>query len=249
MSVQHPSVAQRLGPRAGAGHPAERPAGRRPRPTGRCLLGRSPRAPAPPAGPDPDPDHGLHAGREHLIGIARRGAAGDGRVPGAERVPRRAAVAHLRRGAGLCRRGAGVRQPGGSPPARSTTCAGRSTAGTPTRADQRNAFLAPWRIALARLLLWAVGHAAVHRPSTAWYDADFIPRICARRRASAACWWRPARYLFTEFALRPVAAQALAAGRPPRPAGPGHHGPHHDGVDAGLGRARDRHRPDGACSR
>ncbi len=52
------------------------------------------------------------------------------------------------------------------------------------------------------------------------YDTDFIPRLalavgfCGLLVATSA-------YLFTEFALRPVAAQALAAGRPPHRLAPG----------------------------
>ena len=52
------------------------------------------------------------------------------------------------------------------------------------------------------------------------YDTDFIPRIalgvgfCGMLVSTSA-------YLFTEFALRPVAAQALAAGPPPHRLAPG----------------------------
>ena len=52
-------------------------------------------------------------------------------------------------------------------------------------------------------------------------DTDFIPKVRCWASAfrgivvSASC------YLFTEFALRPVAAQALEAGPPPRRFAPG----------------------------
>ncbi|MDG5483800.1 adenylate/guanylate cyclase domain-containing protein [Mycolicibacterium gadium] len=84
----------------------------------------------------------------------------------------------------------------------------------PTRADQRNVFFAPWRVAKILLLLWGVGAALL----TTWYgiyDTAFIPRFllgvgfCGIVVATGC-------YLITEFALRPVAAQALEAGRPPR---------------------------------
>ena len=89
----------------------------------------------------------------------------------------------------------------------------------PTRADQRNVFFTPWRIAVSQLLLWAVGTAAF-TILYGMYDTDFIPRLglgvgfCGVLVATSA-------YLFTEFALRPVAAQALAAGPPPHRLAPG----------------------------
>jgi adenylate cyclase len=84
----------------------------------------------------------------------------------------------------------------------------------PTRADGRNIFLAPWRVAVAELILWGLAAAL----STILYglvNRMFIPRflsvgsICGILVATAT-------YLLTEFALRPVAAQALEAGPPPR---------------------------------
>ncbi len=84
----------------------------------------------------------------------------------------------------------------------------------PTHKDQRNAFLAPWRVARAHLILWGIGTALL----TTLYglqDVAFIPRFlfcvgfCGVVVATAC-------YLVTEFALRPVAAQALEAGPPPR---------------------------------
>jgi adenylate cyclase len=84
----------------------------------------------------------------------------------------------------------------------------------PTREDQLNAFLAPWRVARAHLILWGVGTVLL----TTLYglqNTKFIPRFLfitsfAGVIVATAC------YLLTEFALRPVAAQALEAGPPPR---------------------------------
>src|SRR5690242_20191584 len=85
---------------------------------------------------------------------------------------------------------------------------------TPTVRDQRNTFFAPWRLTRVLLILWGIGTVVL----TVLYgmvDADFIPKWLLGVSfpgivVSASC------YLFTEFALRPVAAQALEAGRPPR---------------------------------
>ena len=44
----------------------------------------------------------------------------------------------------------------------------------PTRADQRNAFSTPWRVAMAQLLLWAVG-TTLFTVLYGMYDTDFIP--------------------------------------------------------------------------
>jgi adenylate cyclase len=84
----------------------------------------------------------------------------------------------------------------------------------PSRLDERNTFLAPWRIALVDLILWGGGTLLL---TTLFGMANtmFIPRflfavsICGVLVATGS-------YLLAEFALRPVAAQALEAGRPPR---------------------------------
>ena len=84
----------------------------------------------------------------------------------------------------------------------------------PTRTDERNTFLAPWRIAVVDLLLWGIG-AVLSATLYGMADTIFIPRFlivvsfCGVLVATGT-------YLITEFALRPVAAQALEAGRPPR---------------------------------
>ena len=85
---------------------------------------------------------------------------------------------------------------------------------TPTREDQLNTFLAPWRVAKAHLILWGVG-TALFTTLYGFQNTTFIPRFLftisfAGVVIATAC------YLLTEFALRPVAAQALEAGPPPR---------------------------------
>ncbi len=90
---------------------------------------------------------------------------------------------------------------------------------TPSRADQRSTFGAPWRVAIAHLCLWGLG-TALFTTLYGMADHAFTPRFlfsvgfCGVLVATAS-------YLFTEFALRPVAAQALEAGRPPRRFAPG----------------------------
>ena len=84
----------------------------------------------------------------------------------------------------------------------------------PTREDQRNTFFAPWRLTRVLLALWGVG-TIVLTTLYGMVNTDFIPKWLLGISfpgivVSASC------YLFTEFALRPVAAQALEAGRPPR---------------------------------
>ena len=84
----------------------------------------------------------------------------------------------------------------------------------PTREDQRNAFSAPRRLAGIHLVLWGLGTVLL----TTLYglvNTNFIPRLLFAVSFSgivvtSMCYW------FTEFALRPVAAQALEAGPPPR---------------------------------
>jgi adenylate cyclase len=85
---------------------------------------------------------------------------------------------------------------------------------TPTHTDQRNTFLAPWRLTRVLLILWGIGTVLI-TTMYALVDTRFIPKFLLGISfsgivVSASC------YLFTEFALRPVAAQALEAGRPPR---------------------------------
>lgn len=84
----------------------------------------------------------------------------------------------------------------------------------PNEEDERNTFLAPWRIAASDLVLWGVG-TVVLTTLFGLVNTMFIPRfllavsICGILVATGS-------YLLAEFALRPAAAQALAAGPPPR---------------------------------
>ena len=89
----------------------------------------------------------------------------------------------------------------------------------PSLKDQRNTFFAPWRLTRVLLVLWGGGTVVL----TILYglqDSNFIPKMLLGVSfpgivVSASC------YLFTEFALRPVAAQALEVGPPPRRFAPG----------------------------
>ena len=89
----------------------------------------------------------------------------------------------------------------------------------PTPADERATFLVPLWLALGVLAIWGIG-AALLTTLYGLADSTFIPIVgfsvsfCGIL-VSTAC------YLFTEFALRPVAAQALEAGRAPRRLAPG----------------------------
>jgi adenylate cyclase len=89
----------------------------------------------------------------------------------------------------------------------------------PTRADERNTFLVPLRVAMVLLILWGIG-AALLTTLYGLANSTFIPIVmfsvgfCGVLVATAC-------YLSTEFALRPVAAQALEAGPPPRRFAPG----------------------------
>jgi adenylate cyclase len=89
----------------------------------------------------------------------------------------------------------------------------------PTPSDERATFVAPFWLAFGVLVLWVVG-AALLTTLYSFADSTFIPIVgfsvsfCGIL-VSTAC------YLFTEFALRPVAAQALEAGRAPRRLAPG----------------------------
>ena len=52
-------------------------------------------------------------------------------------------------------------------------------------------------------------------------NTEFIPRFLLGSELLRRRWSATGGYLFTEFALRPVAAQALEAGPPPRRLAPG----------------------------
>jgi adenylate cyclase len=85
---------------------------------------------------------------------------------------------------------------------------------TPTREDQLNTFLAPWRVAKAHLILWGVG-TALFTTLYGLQNTIFIPRFLFTISFSGVV-IATLCYLLTEFALRPVAAQALEVGPPPR---------------------------------
>ncbi|MGV0803313.1 hypothetical protein ABQF26_40420, partial [Mycolicibacterium elephantis] len=80
--------------------------------------------------------------------------------------------------------------------------------------DHRNTFVAPWRVALALLALWGVG-TALFTTLYGMIDTIFIPRFLFSL-AFPGVIVATAGYLTTEFALRPVAAQALEYAPPPR---------------------------------
>lgn len=85
---------------------------------------------------------------------------------------------------------------------------------TPTREDQLNTFFAPWRLTRVLLVLWG-GGTILLTTLFGLENVRFIPKFLLGISfsgivVSASC------YLFTEFALRPVAAQALEAGPPPK---------------------------------
>lgn len=90
---------------------------------------------------------------------------------------------------------------------------------SPTVQDERNTFFAAWRIAVTVFLPWMFGTVLL----TVLYglaNVLFIPRFAISVGfiglvVSTTC------YMLSEFALRPVAAQALEAGPPPRRFAPG----------------------------
>jgi adenylate cyclase len=89
----------------------------------------------------------------------------------------------------------------------------------PTAKEQRAPFFAPWRLTRVLLVLWG-GGTLVLTLLFGLQNTDYIPKVLLGVSfpgivVSASC------YLFTEFALRPVAAQALEAGPPPRRFAPG----------------------------
>jgi adenylate cyclase len=84
----------------------------------------------------------------------------------------------------------------------------------PSRIDERNTFLAAWRLATVDLILWGIG-TALFTTLYGMANTMFIPRFLFAVGISGVL-VATASYLLTEFALRPVAAQALEAGPPPR---------------------------------
>jgi adenylate cyclase len=90
---------------------------------------------------------------------------------------------------------------------------------TPTVEDQRNTFRAPGQLTRVLLFLWGAG-AILLTTLYALHDTQFIPKLLLGVTfpgivVATSC------NLYTEFALRPVAADALQAGRPPSRLAPG----------------------------
>lgn len=84
----------------------------------------------------------------------------------------------------------------------------------PSHDEARSAFLVPLRVALAVLFLWGAA-AALWTIIYGLANRLFIPRFLFSMGvigvvAATSC------YLLTEFALRPMAAQALEVGATPR---------------------------------
>jgi len=75
----------------------------------------------------------------------------------------------------------------------------------PTRVDERNTFLAPWRVAAVDLSLWGIG-TALSTTLYGLFNRQFIPRFLFGVGMSGVL-VATAAYLITEFALRPVAAR------------------------------------------
>lgn len=84
----------------------------------------------------------------------------------------------------------------------------------PTRKQQRRALATPWRLTVIQFFLWAV---AVVFFATLYgiIEPDIIAKVAFTVGASGivVC---AISYLLSEFALRPIAAEALAAGGPQR---------------------------------
>ena len=104
---------------------------------------------------------------------------------------------------------------------------------TPTHEDQRNTFLAPWRLARALLILWGIGTALL----TTLYglqDTAFIPRFlfgvsfCRRRGGHRAATCSPSSRCVRWRLRRWRPALRRAGSRR-------NHGPHHDRLGARLG--------------
>lgn len=95
-----------------------------------------------------------------------------------------------------------------------------ATEGRPaTVADQRNTFVMPWRVAFLHVVFWA-GATVLGATLYGRVNPVFIPRFVVALGIVGAM-VATFSYLATEFALRPVAAQALEAGPVPRQFAPG----------------------------
>ena len=83
----------------------------------------------------------------------------------------------------------------------------------PTPADERATFQAPLWVGLGVLALWGIG-TALNTTLYGLADSTFIP-VVGFSVSFVGILVAAFSYLFTEFALRPVAAQALEAGHAP----------------------------------
>ncbi|ODR17972.1 adenylate/guanylate cyclase domain-containing protein, partial [Mycobacterium gordonae] len=89
----------------------------------------------------------------------------------------------------------------------------------PSATDARNVLLAPFRVSLVHVILWTLG-AVVTAALYGMSNRLFIPIVLVTVTITGVL-VATNSYLFTEFALRPVAAQALEAGRTSRRIAPG----------------------------
>ena len=110
---------------------------------------------------------------------------------------------------------------------------------TPTEADQRNTFFAPWRLTRVLLFLWGVGTALL----TVLYglqDTDYIPKWLLGVELSGH---RRIRQLLSVHRVRVASGgRAGAGGRASATAiRPWHHGPHHAGLGSRVRRPGARH--------
>ena len=113
----------------------------------------------------------------------------------------------------------------------------------PTRVDERNTFLTPWRVAIVDLILWGVG-AALLTTLYGLVNTEFIPRFLF---AVGFCGvlvdhrQLPAR----RVRAAPGGRSGARGGTTATAADGGHHGPNDDGLVPRFGRAGHRHRPAG----
>ena len=230
-----------LGPGAREGDPSKRPAARN-----ACVRLLAARAGVGKPTPASDPHPGHHD-RAHCGGESdrhrRRAAVGDGRHSRTERVRRR--TARGSRSASCPAYIAIALALGAYWITRRTVLALRWAIEErkPTHVDERNTFLAPWRVALADLILWGIGTVLLttlygtgqHAVHPAVPVRGGLLRPAGRHRQLSARRVRAA----------PGGRSGARGGTTAAAADGGHHGPNHDGLVAGLRCARHRHRPDG----
>ena len=91
----------------------------------------------------------------------------------------------------------------------------------PTRADQRNAFMTPWRIACPTLVFWGAGHALLDQRSTACTTPTSFRGMAPRCRVLRRGGGHQLRTCSPSSRCGRWPPQALAAGPPPRRLAPG----------------------------